>query len=61
MTTPTITRAIKRFEAAVREHEMKGAHDPQDHEAIQNTYDTAREKLSLTIENAITKARRTKG
>lgn len=41
----SFTRAINRFEAAVREHENMGALHPDDHAAIQKHYEVT--KLDL--------------
>lgn len=40
-----IVRAINRFDRAVRDHEMKGAQHPDDHDKIVLTYTRAKEKL----------------
>ncbi len=39
-------RHIRAFEAAVREHEMKGAQHTDDRAAIQEQYDKAKERLT---------------
>lgn len=41
---------IERFEAAVREHEMRGAQHPADQESIQQEYDTTKRVLIRTLE-----------
>jgi hypothetical protein len=37
--------ALNRFDDAVRLHEMMGAYPPEEHDAIQRSYDRARLKL----------------
>jgi hypothetical protein len=41
----SFTRAMKRFEAAVRDHELIGAAHPADRDHIQSTYHQAKKDL----------------
>ena len=43
------SRAIKRFEEAVREHAFKGARMPDEHEALELEYRDAKEHLFRCI------------
>lgn len=42
----SIQESLKRFEAAVRAHEMAGAQDPEDREDIYAEYEAAKEELA---------------
>jgi len=45
ISTANISRHIRRFENAVRQHELMGAMHPDDHEEIQRKYDLAKANL----------------
>lgn len=41
----SFTRAVNRFEKAVREHEMMGAQHPEEHARIEKHYQTTKQDL----------------
>lgn len=43
--TDEMKKVAERFEAAVRAHEMAGAQDPEDREAIYEEYEAAKAEL----------------
>ena len=47
--SPSTRRALTRFERAVRAHAFKGAHMPEEHEAIEREYKMAKATVERLI------------